>query len=89
MAYVIAGEATVRADSRIAAEGSMILFAADGNEIAIANGATSPLDLLLLAGEPLREPVARYGPFVMNNRQELVQAFEDYREGRMGVIAAR
>jgi redox-sensitive bicupin YhaK (pirin superfamily) len=42
---------------------------------------------LLLAGEPIGQPVARYGPFVMNSKEELVQAVDDYREGRMGVLA--
>jgi redox-sensitive bicupin YhaK (pirin superfamily) len=41
----------------------------------------------VLAAVPLREPVARYGPFVMNTKDELVEAFEDYRSGRMGQIA--
>ena len=45
------------------------------------------LNLLLIAGKPLQEPVARYGPFVMNTRDELYEAFEDYRSGRMGTIA--
>ena len=49
----------------------------DGDEVEISGEGR----LLLLAGKPLREPVARHGPFVMSTREELVQAFEDYRRG--------
>jgi len=45
-----------------------------------------PLDVLLIAGVPLNEPVVRYGPFVMNTEAEIIQAIVDYRNGRMGSI---
>ena len=46
------------------------------------------LDVLILGGLPIGEPVAHYGPFVMNTREELMQALDDYRAGRMGTIPA-
>jgi redox-sensitive bicupin YhaK (pirin superfamily) len=48
--------------------------------------AKSPLDVLLLAGVPLKEQIAQYGPFVMNTSKEIYQATEDYRSGKMGRI---
>jgi quercetin 2,3-dioxygenase len=89
--YVIEGEARVGADAKTAKQGDVAVFAKDGDSVTLANPSTAkaPLSLLLIAGAPLGEPVARYGPFVMNTKAELYQAFEDFRAGRMGVIEGR
>jgi redox-sensitive bicupin YhaK (pirin superfamily) len=84
-AYVLSGEAVFGAQT--AAQSHMALFARDGEEITIEASAAGPLDVLLIAGIPLGEPVSRWGPFVMNTREEIMQAVEDYRSGRMGAIA--
>ena len=58
-------------------------------EASASQGGRSPeLEVLLLGGRPIREPVAWYGPFVMTTRDELVQAFEDYRAGKLGTVPA-
>jgi len=54
----------------------------DGDSVRAATGSDGPGRLLLLAARPLREPIARYGPFVMNTREEIMQAVDDYRSGR-------
>ena len=66
-------------------EADLVLLAPDGDEVAVHTGG-EPAEVLVLAGLPLREPVARYGPFVMNTREEIIEAFEDYQAGRMGRI---
>jgi len=87
-AYVLEGAGLFGAERERGDDGQMVLFAQDGGEVTIANSANAekPLDLLLIAGIPLNEPVVRYGPFVMNTEAEILQAIEDYRQGRMGRI---
>ena len=87
-AYVVEGEGFFGRDSEPAGDGQMILFAQDGDEVRIENpsDAKTTLEVLLIAGVPLDEPVERYGPFVMNTEAEIRQAIEDYQRGRMGAI---
>lgn len=70
------GEAALEGEARIAT------LDPDGNGVAVEVGEDSTL--LVLSGEPINEPVASYGPFVMNTQEELAQAVKDYREGKMG-----
>ena len=87
-AYVVDGAGLFGAVGERAGDGQMVMFAPDGDEVRIENPAVAAetLEVLLIAGVPLNEPIARYGPFVMNTEAEIHQAFEDYRRGRMGVI---
>jgi redox-sensitive bicupin YhaK (pirin superfamily) len=89
LVYLISGEARLGAEQKPVHEGQMAMLG-DGDQIrlAVADETAAPADLLLLAGVPLNEPVARYGPFVMNTREEIEQAFRDYQSGRMGSIAS-
>ena len=87
-AYVVDGAGLFGAEGERGTDGQMVMFAQDGDEIRIENpaDAKAALEVLLIAGVPLNEPIARYGPFVMNTEAEIHQAFEDYRRGRMGAI---
>ncbi|MGH9966348.1 MAG: pirin family protein [Pyrinomonadaceae bacterium] len=87
-AYIVNGEGLFGEESERAVDGQMVMFAPDGDEVRIESPADSvtTLEVLFIAGVPLNEPIARYGPFVMNTEAEIHQAFEDYREGRMGAI---
>lgn len=87
-AYIVGGKGLFGVDEKPAQREQVVLFANDGDKVSIKSpsDAASPLDVLLIAGVPLKEPVARYGPFVMNTKDEIYQAIEDYRSGRMGKI---
>ncbi|HEY4230602.1 MAG TPA: pirin family protein [Thermoanaerobaculia bacterium] len=82
--YVVEGSGEFGAGRTPAGQHELVLFRSDGERVRLAASGTEPLRALLIAGEPLDEPVARAGPFVMNTRAEVVQAFEDYQTGRLG-----
>ncbi|HEY6279122.1 MAG TPA: pirin family protein [Streptosporangiaceae bacterium] len=93
LAYVLAGSGTVGTQRRPVRMGQLTVFG-PGDAITLAasqrpDGPGENFDVLLLGGQPIREPVAAYGPFVMNTRDELITAFEDYQAGRLGTIPAQ
>ena len=77
--YVLEGSAEV--GGRKLAKGDVGWFEPGGGDLAITQA--KDLRALLFAGEPIDEPVVAYGPFVMNTREEIVRAFEDYQAGRL------
>jgi quercetin 2,3-dioxygenase len=92
LAYVLAGVGTVGVERRPVRTGQLAVFG-PGDTITLEADESQEqrapeLEVLLLGGRPIREPVAWYGPFVMNTKDELVQAFEDYQAGRLGSIPA-
>ena len=92
LVYVLAGSGYVAADRRRIREGQLAVLGA-GDAIRVGatreqDSRTPALDVYIMGGLPIGEPIAWYGPFVMNTREELVQAFEDYQAGRLGVIPA-
>ena len=86
--YVVAGSPAVGAEAQLLSPSTLGIL--DSTEaavrISVPADATEPAQLLLIGGEPLSEPVARYGPFVMNTRAEIIEAVEDYRAGRFGKL---
>ncbi|MET9529972.1 pirin family protein [Streptomyces sp. NPDC006649] len=92
LAYVMAGRGSVGMDRRPVRTGQTAVFGA-GSSLTVradeAQDAKSPdLEVVLLGGRPIREPMAHYGPFVMNSEAELKQAFEDFQRGRLGTVPA-
>ena len=86
--YVIQGPVVFGNRTAHVQRGNMVPFEKDGDEILIEAPSDNPVParVLLIGGRPLDEPIARYGPFVMNTPQEIQQAFADYTSGRMGSI---
>jgi redox-sensitive bicupin YhaK (pirin superfamily) len=90
LVYVLAGSGTVSSARTPIATGQLVVFG-PGEWIGVSadrhqDSRTEHLELLVLGGLPIREPVEHYGPFVMNTRQEIVQAMEDFEAGRLGTI---
>jgi hypothetical protein len=90
LAYVMAGSGTVGAKAEPIHAGQLAVFGA-GDRITLAadgkqDSRTSTLEVILLGGQPIREPMVQYGPFVMNSRAELQTALSDYQAGKLGII---
>jgi hypothetical protein len=92
LVYGLSGHGSVGAERRPLKWGQLAVYG-NGSSITIAadqqqDSRDSGFDVYVLGGQPIREPVAAYGPFVMNTKAELVQAFEDFQAGRLGTIPA-
>ncbi|OYO25224.1 pirin [Enemella dayhoffiae] len=92
LAYVLSGRGTVGSDERPISEGNLVALA-DGDRISFtasySQDSKSPaLELVLLGGRPINEPVVHYGPFVMNTRDEIIAAVEDFQSGKFGQVPA-
>lgn len=94
LVYVLAGRGHAGIEQRPLEEGQLAVFG-PGDAVAVnaaqAQPSSAPAgwEILILGGLPIQEQVARYGPFVMNTREEIIQAVEDFRAGRMGTIPAQ
>jgi quercetin 2,3-dioxygenase len=92
LAYVLAGRGTVGSERRPIEMGQLATFG-PGDHVTLAADRSQEtrapkMDVLILGGQPIRETVAWYGPFVMNTREELQQAFDDFQAGKLGRIPA-
>jgi quercetin 2,3-dioxygenase len=92
LVYVLAGEGSVGTEGRPVRMGQLAVFGAGDSLVISARDrqeARSPqLDVLVLGGRPIGEPVVTYGPFVMNTRAEIAQALDDFQHGKLGTIPA-
>lgn len=92
LAYVVSGSGYVGLEHRPLETGQLAVLG-PGTAVTVSaadeqRGRTGAMEVLLLGGRPIGEPIARYGPFVMNTRQEIIDAVEDFQAGRMGTVPA-
>jgi quercetin 2,3-dioxygenase len=92
LVYVLSGTGTVGTDRRPVHAGQAVVYG-PGDTISVAADPTQEsrlkgMDVVILGGQPIREPIAWAGPFVMNTKAEVMQAFEDYQKGKLGVVPA-
>ena len=85
-AYVFGGAGTFGPEEEPAEDGQVVLFDSSSEAIIAHNSGDTPMTFLLLGGRPIQEPLARYGPFVMNTKEQIFEAITDFQEGRMGHI---
>jgi hypothetical protein len=84
----LTGRGTAGPEARPIESDQLVVFGPGDHLVVAADRQAEPLDVLLLGGLPIRAPIAHYGPFVMNTRDELTQAVEDYQAGRLGIVPA-
>ncbi|MCD9611392.1 pirin family protein [Tenacibaculum maritimum] len=85
LVYLLEGEALINGEGRLKkGEHQMISFNFDGNTIRIK--AKEESNLLILSGEPIKEKIAQYGPYVMNTQTEIMEAMRDFQQGKMGYL---
>jgi redox-sensitive bicupin YhaK (pirin superfamily) len=93
LAYVLSGDGYAGPDRRPVTTGQLVVFgpgdALTLEAASVQDGNRPALEVVLLGGRPIREPVAWGGPFVMNTKTEVLQAFEDFQAGRLGSIPAQ
>jgi quercetin 2,3-dioxygenase len=89
-AYVVGGQSNFGPNNnqKEVHRGQMVIFENNGDQIEVkaSKNTKSPFDILVIGGTPINEPIARYGPFVMNTKEEVYQAIQDYNDGLMGSI---
>ena len=89
-AYVVGGQGQFGPNNnqKEVHRGQMVIFENNGDQIEVkaSKNTKSPFNMLLIGGTPINEPIARFGPFVMNTKEEVYQAIQDYKDGLMGSI---